>query len=418
MNVARIKKDFPILQRKISGKPIVYLDSAAMSQKPQVVIDAVTRAYTTSMANVGRGIYTLSEEATALFEATREKIAKFINAKSTSEIVFTHNTTHALNYVAYGLETLQKDDVILLSEMEHHSNIVPWQRIAKEKSAKLLFIRINGEGLMMNDIVDENDHVLYSSIKDIPNLKIITLAHASNVLGTINPIEKIIKNVRSQKLEVTVVVDAAQSVPHMPIDVQKMDCDFLAFSGYKMLGPSGVGVLYGKKKLLEKMEPLLVGSHMISEVTKKGATWIDVPGKFEPGTAAVEAVVGLGVAIDYLNSIGIENIRQHEKELIAYCLSHMEKIEGLTIYGPRDVEQQGGVIAFNVKGVHSHDVAQILDEDNICVRSGHHCAMPLHQRLGIEASTRASFYLYNDEKDIDKLVAGIKKVKKIFSVDT
>lgn len=417
LNSKKIKRDFPILQRKINGKPIVYLDSAAMSQKPQVVIDAVVHAYENSMANVGRAIYTISEEATSRFEGTREKVAKFINAKSPAEIVFTHNTTHAINYVAYGLgQTLKKGDAILLSEMEHHSNIVPWQRLAREKGARLLFIAINDEGVLTEAIKDENDHVLYSSIKAIPNLKIISLAHASNVLGTINPIEKIIKAIRAQRLEVSIVIDAAQSVPHMSTDVQKLDCDFLAFSGYKMLGPSGVGVLYGKKKLLGEMEPLLVGSHMISEVTKKGATWIDVPGKFEPGTAAVEAVIGLGAAIDYLNSIGMENLREHEKQLIRYALDQLQKITGLTMYGPRDVEQQGGVIAFNIKGVHSHDVAQILNEDNICVRSGHHCAMPLHQRFDVEASARASFYLYNNQEDIDKLIEGIKKIKRIFKL--
>lgn len=429
ISAAKIKKDFPIFQRKINGKPIVYLDSASTSQKPQQVIDAVINLYKNSNANIHRGIYTISEEATALFEGTREKVAKFINAASSSEIIFTHNATEALNIVAYGLgQKLQKGDAILLTEMEHHSNIVPWQRIAKERGTQLYYLSIDDNGMLTDTIVDHYDTRKYHSIEHIPRLKIVALTHVSNVLGTINPIEKITKAIRAERLEVSIVIDAAQSVPHMPVDVQGLDCDFLAFSGHKMLAPTGVGVLYGKKKLLEEMEPLLVGSHMISEVTKEGATWNDLPWKFEPGTAAIEAVVGLGAAIDYLDRIGMDKVRKHELGITNYALERLKKIDGVTLYGPRNTSrshvqyigisdiQRGGVISFNVDGIHSHDVAQILNEDNICIRSGHHCTMPLHTKLGIDSSCRASFYIYNDESDIDKLVEGIEKVKKVFKV--
>lgn len=397
------KQDFPIFKRKINGKPLVYLDSASTSQKPQVVIDAIVDVYKKHNANIHRGIYTISEEATKLFEDTREKVAKFINAKDSSEVVFTHNTTEALNLIAYGLrQKLKKDDAILISEMEHHSNIVPWQRVAKEKGARLLFMGIDNQGILR-----------WPNFEEIKNLKIVSLTHVSNVLGTINPIEKIIKQIRHLPI---IIIDGAQSVPHLPVDVQKLGCDFMAFSGHKMLAPTGVGVLWGRKKLLEEMEPLLVGSHMIKEVTKKESTWNDLPWKFEPGTAAIEAVVGLGAAIDYLKRIGMERIREHEKKLMVYGLERMGKINGLTIYGPKDIDKRGGVISFNIDGVHSHDVAQILSDEGICIRSGHHCAMPLHQRLGIQASCRASFYLYNDKEDIDRLIKGIKRVKEIFSL--
>lgn len=412
----KYKKDFPIFKRKINGRDLVYLDSASTSQKPQTVIDAVSNFYRNCNSNIHRGIYTISEEATKLFEDTRGKVARFINAKHPSEIIFTHNTTEALNVIAYGLgQNLKEGDAILISEMEHHSNIVPWQRIAKEKGVRLLFLEI-----------DNNRELVLPDFKTIKNLKIVSLTHMSNVLGTINPIEKIIKELRAKSLEVRIVIDGAQSVPHMPVDVQKLDCDFLAFSGHKMLAPTGVGVLYGKKKLLEQMEPFLVGSHMISEVTKEKASWNELPWKFEPGTAAIEAVVGLGAAIDYLNGVGMDSIKNHELGITNYALEQMGKLPGVVVYGPKplktsDVQYtgisdiaRGGVVSFNIKGVHSHDVAQILDTDGICIRSGHHCAMPLHQRLGIESSCRASFYLYNNEKDVDKLVEGIKKVKKIF----
>lgn len=411
----KIKQDFPIFKRKINGRPLIYLDSASTSQKPQQVIDAVMSVYKYRNANIHRGIYTISEETTKLFEGARDKVAKFINAKDSSEIIFTHNTTEALNIVAYGLgQTLKKGDTILISEMEHHSNIVPWQRVAKAKGAQLLFIPI-----------DSNGELVLPNFKQIKNLKIVSLAHVSNVLGIINPIQEIVKKVRSQKLEVTIIVDAAQSVPHMPVDVQRLGCDFLAFSGHKMLAPTGVGVLWGRKKILEKIEPLLVGSHMIREVTKKKSTWNDLPWKFEPGTAAIEAVIGLGVAIDYLNKIEMEEIRDRERKLTKYALEKLEDVEEISIYGPKPVYDQytgisgierSGVISFNIEGVHSHDVAQILDGEGICIRSGHHCAMPLHQRLGIEASCRTSFYLYNDKEDIDKLIEGINKVKKIFKI--
>lgn len=414
-----LKNDFPIFKRKVNGKPLVYLDSASTSQKPQAVINAVVDVYRHHNANIHRGIYTISEEVTKLFEDTRGKVAKFINAQEPSEVVFTHNATEALNLVAYGLgQTLKKGDAILISEMEHHSNIVPWQRVAKEKGAQLLFMEIDNNGML-----------IIPNFKQIPNLKIISLTHVSNVLGTINPLERIVEQIRSQKSaargeprqrrEVTIVVDAAQSVPHLPVDVQKLGCDFLVFSGHKMLAPTGVGVLWGRKELLENMEPLLVGSHMIREVTKKKSTWNELPWKFEPGTAAIEAVVGLGTAIDYLNKIGMDVIRSHELRITNYALERLSKIDDLAIYGSlasQGLTLRGGVVSFNIDGIHPHDVAQILDEDGVCIRSGHHCAMPLHQKLGIQASCRASFYLYNEEEDIDRLIEGLKKVKKVFKV--
>lgn len=433
LNTKKIKQDFPIFQRRINNKSLIYLDSASTSQKPQVVIDTVANFYKTSNANIHRGIYTISEEATVLFEDTRKKVADFIGAKDASEIIFTHNTTYALNIAAYGLaQFLQKDDVILISEMEHHSNHVPWYRVAKEKGARLLFIAIDAEGLLTNDIKNEKDQVVYRDISEIPNLKIVSLAHVSNVLGTINPIGAIISSLRAkrsnphkeQKIASSqtprndtfpiIVIDAAQSVPYMPVDVQKLDCDFIAFSGHKMLAPTGVGILWGRKKLLEEMEPLLIGSHMISQVSKENIQWDRIPGKFEPGTAAIESVIGLSAAIDYLNSIGMDTIKNHESRITNYALEQLKKIDELTIYGPKDVRRHSGVISFNIEGVHSHDVAQILNENNICIRSGHHCAMPLHQRLQAEASARVSFYLYNDENDVNLLVKGIKKVKKVF----
>lgn len=406
LDVNKIRRDFPILERKINGKRLVYLDSAATSQKPEQVIKAINDFYSSHNANIHRAVHQLGEEATFAYEEAREKIAKFINAESPEQIIFVRNTTEALNFVAFGLgrKIIKSGDEILTTEMEHHSNLVPWQQLAKEKKAKLNFVSFNNEGYLNMDDFE----------KFIDDAKIFAVTHASNVLGTINPVKRMIK--RARETETAIVVDAAQSAPHMPVDVQDMDVDFLAFSGHKMLGPTGIGVLYGKKELLEKMNPVLVGSDMIKEVSLLDASWNDLPYKFEYGTSHIAGAVGLGAAVDYLNKIGMDNIRKHEIEITAYALKKLAEIDRLRIYGPKKAEDKGGVIAFNLADVHPHDLATILNEDGIAVRSGHHCAMPLHTKLGISASARASFYLYTTKGEIDALAKSLEKAKKVFRV--
>ncbi len=416
------KKDFPIFQ---NNKNLVYLDSAATSQKPQGVMDAVHTFYTSYNSNIHRGLYPIAERATHEIEEVRKKVQKFINAKVLEEIIFTHGTTEAINIIAYGLgQHIQKGDSILISEMEHHSNIVPWQRLTKERNARLFFLSIDQKGELLSQIVDENDMVVYSGIAKIPNLKIVSLCHVSNVLGTINEIGFIGKSIQrlSKKSgeKIYFIVDAAQSIPHMKVDVQDLDCDFLVFSGHKMMAPTGTGVLYGREELLKKVEPFMIGSQMIKEVRKIDSTWADIPTKFEPGTLPIEGIIGLGSAIDYLQKIGMKNVRDHEIKLTSYFLKKMEKIDGVKIYG--NVQYTGipalrrsGVISFTIEGIHAHDIAQILGDRNICIRSGHHCAMPLHKRLGVPATARVSFYVYNTREDVDKFIDGLKKVKKTFS---
>jgi len=408
----KLKKDFPIFSRKINGKDFIYLDSAATSQRPKQVIDAVTEFYSSYNANVHRGIYRISEEASEKFEAARENVRKFINAKSEQEIIFTRNTTEAINLVMHGWaeKFVNKNDKIVISIMEHHSNFVPWQQLAKKKNAKLEVIDIHSEE--HND--KEGELVEEEINKKIKNAKLVAITHVSNVLGTINNVNKICKI--AHDAGAVVLIDGAQSIPHMAIDVQSIDCDFFAFSGHKMLGPTGVGVLYGKKQILEQTDPVLYGGDMISEVHVQESKWNEIPFRFEAGTPSSASVIGLGAAIDYLNKIGMENIRKHEYDTTKYALEKMSAIKGIKIIGNKDPKKRGGVIAFDVKGVHPHDLATILDEHNIAIRSGHHCAMPLHERLGLGASNRASFYLYNNKKDVDLLCSAIEDAKKIFGI--
>ena len=401
-----IKQDFPIFKRRIYGKPLIYLDNAATTQKPRQVIEAIREFYQNYNANVHRGVYRLSVEATEAFENARAKVARFINAKD-SEIVFTKNATEALNLVAYswGLCNLKKGDRILLTEMEHHSNIVPWQLVAKHTGAVVDYIPINEDGLLVDEEVDR-----------LLNLepKIVSITQASNVLGTINDVKEIVE--KAHKVGAIAVVDAAQSVPHMRVDVKELGCDFLAFSGHKALGPLGVGVLYGKRDLLKDMNPFLGGGDMISRVWLSGAEWNELPWKFEAGTSSVADVIGLGAAVDYLNSIGMSRVRAHEVRLTEYALKRLSEISDIRIYGPRDLDKRSGVISFNLSGIHPHDLATILDEEGIAIRAGHHCAMPLMTKLGVAATARASFYIYNSGSDIDALVEGLYKARRIFKL--
>jgi cysteine desulfurase/selenocysteine lyase len=403
----RIRRDFPILEREVKpGVRVVYLDSTATSQKPRQVIEAMNDYYRRSNANIHRGIHTLAEEATALYEGARRKVARFINAVSPREVIFTRNTTESINLVAqsWGRANLQEGDLIILSEMEHHSNLVPWQILAAEKGVILKFIPVTGTGMLDLDeyqkLLDQGPHL-------------IAITHMSNVLGTINPIKEITQ--AAHKAGALVLVDGAQSVPHFPVDVQDLDIDFLAFSGHKMCGPTGIGVLYGKKTTLEQMPPFLGGGDMIKKVTLEGFTANEIPHKFEAGTPAIAEAIGLGAAVDYLGEITLESIAEHEQVVISYALERLVEVPGITVYGP-DAPFKGGVASFTLRGVHAHDVAQILDAQGIAVRAGHHCAMPLHEKLQVPATTRASFYLYTDIEDIDRLIDSLYKVKEIFRV--
>ncbi|PIS42344.1 MAG: cysteine desulfurase [Candidatus Kerfeldbacteria bacterium CG08_land_8_20_14_0_20_40_16] len=404
IDAAKIKKDFPLLNQKMNGQPLVYLDSAATSQKPQAVIDAIKDFYERHNANIHRGIYRLSEEATELYEGAREKVQKFIRAKETKEIIFTRGTTESINLVAYswGRQNIEKGDEIIVTEMEHHSNLIPWQLLAKEKEAVLKFIPIDDEGRLK---ITKLDSLLNKKTR------LLAITHVSNVLGVVNPLKEIITKAHSNGTRV--LVDGAQAVPHLSVDVSELDCDFYAFSGHKMLGPTGIGVLHGKRELLEAMPPFMGGGEMIKEVTKEGATWNELPTKFEAGTMPIAQVVSLGTAIDYLNGIGMENIWQHEQMLIAYALEKVTAIPGVKIYGPLKPKDKGGVLSFNIGEIHPHDIASIFDEEGIAIRAGHHCAQVLHRRLGIPATVRASFYLYTDQSDIDKLIGAIKKAKQL-----
>ncbi len=403
-----IKKDFPIFKQSINGNPLVYLDSAATSQKPQHVVDAVQEFYTTYNANVRRGLYPLAEKATQKIEEVRKKVARFINAQSHEEIIFVRNSTEAINVVAQSFmsHNLKKGQGITTSIMEHHSNFVPWQQMCFQKKSELKVIDIGQNGYL--DIQNLESKIQHS--------KLLAISHVSNVLGTINPVQEIIKKVKKIKKDITIVVDSAQSVPHMKIDAQEMGCDFLAFSGHKMLAGTGIGVLYGKKKLLEQMPPFLFGSDMIQEVYVKKTIFNPPPSKFEAGTPDIAGIVSLGAAIDYLENIGMETIQKHEQKLISYCLSRMSQIIGISIYGPTDIQHRAGIISFNLVGIHPHDIAHVLGDLGICIRAGHHCAMPLHNRLGVPASARISFYLYNNKEDIDRFIKGMEKIRKIFKL--
>ncbi|SEM62425.1 cysteine desulfurase / selenocysteine lyase [Mesobacillus persicus] len=406
MNIREIREMFPILHQEVNGNPLVYLDSAATSQKPVQVIEAVDRYYREYNSNVHRGVHTLGTRATDGYEGAREKVRKFINAKSIEEIIFTRGTTTALNTVAasYGRANLSQGDEIVISYMEHHSNIIPWQQVAKATGATLKYLPLQEDG----SISLEDVRATVTS-----NTKIVSIMHVSNVLGVINPIKEITKIAHENGA--IMVVDGAQSAPHVKIDVQDLDCDFFAFSGHKMCGPTGIGALYGKKSLLEKMEPIEFGGEMIDFVGLYESTWKELPWKFEGGTPIIAGAIGLGAAIDFLQEVGLENIEAHEHKLAAYAMEKMSTIEGMTIYGPRDSSQRAGVVTFNLNDVHPHDVATVLDADGIAVRAGHHCAQPLMKWLNVSATARASFYLYNTEDEIDKLVSGLIKTKEYFS---
>ena len=395
------KKDFPILNEK----QITYLDSGATTQKPEQVINAIDEYYKTINANVHRGAYSLSVEATAKYEEAREKVARFINSPSAEQVIFSKNATESLNLIAYsyGMENLKKDDEIVLSIMEHHSNLVPWQKVAKTTGAKLNYMYINDE-------FEISDEEIESKITD--KTKIVGITHVSNVLGTINNVKKIIK--QAHKKGAIVIVDASQSIPHMKIDVQDLDCDFLVFSGHKMLAPLGIGVLYGKKQLLNDMTPFLMGGDMIEYVYEQETTFAPLPNKFEAGTQNIEGVIGLAAAIDYIENIGYERIAQIEDEVVNYAREELSKLDFIELYITPNKQNHSSVISFNIKGVHPHDVASILDNYRVCVRSGNHCAQPLMRYLGIDSTCRASFYLYNTKEDVEKLVEALKKAYEMF----
>ena len=396
-----LKKDFPILE----NKNIAYLDSGATTQKPKQVIEAIKKFYETSNANPHRGAYGLSIEATEIYESTRTKIAKFINAKHREEIIFSKNATESLNLIAYsyGMNNLKKDDEVVISIMEHHSNLVQWQKVTKVTNSKLKYMYIN-ENYEISEEEIEN--------KITDRTKIVGITHISNVLGTINNVKKIIEY--AHKKGAIVIVDASQSIPHMKIDVQDLDADFLVFSGHKMLAPLGVGVLYGKKELLEKMTPFIMGGDMIEYVYEQDTTFAELPNKFEAGTQNVEGVIGLGAAINYIESIGYDKIQEIEKEVVSYAKQELSKLDYLTLYMTSNEDKHSSVISFNINGVHPHDVASILDSVGVCVRSGNHCAQPLMRFLGIDSTCRASFYLYNTKEDVDSLVNGLNKAYEMF----
>ena len=394
------KRDFPLLMQN----NIAYLDSAATTQKPMQVINAISEYYKNANANPHRGAYKLSLESTKVYDEARKKVAKFINAKSENQIVFTRNATESLNLIAYsyGLNNLGSKDKIVLSIMEHHSNLVPWQYVSRKTGSTLEYMYINKVGELTDEEIDS---------KIVEGTKIVGITHVSNVVGTINPIEKIIKKAHS--VGAIAVVDASQSVPHMKIDVQKLDADFLVFSGHKMLAPLGIGVLYAKSEILEEMKPFLFGGDMIEYVYEQNATFAEVPTKYEAGTQNVEGAVGLSAAIDYLNNIGMDKVQTIEKELTKYALEELQKLAFVTIYGFSN--KQAGVISFNVNGVHPHDVASVLDSENVCIRSGNHCAQPLLRYMGLESTCRVSFYIYNTKEDVDRLIDALYKTKKLFA---
>jgi len=405
-DIDRIRADFPVLERQVKpGIRLAYLDSAATSQKPVQVIEAMNQQYRLHNANIHRGIHILAEESTAAYETTRKKVADFIGAANTREIIFTRNTTESINLVAltWGRVNLNKGDTIILTEMEHHSNLVPWQMLASERSLRLEFIPVGDDGLL--------DMETYRQLLQLQP-KLVTFTHMSNVLGTINPAQEIIR--LAHEAGALALVDAAQSVPHFEVDVQALQADFLAFSAHKMCGPTGIGVLYGREKLLEAMPPFLGGGDMIKRVKLRSFIPNELPHKFEAGTPAITEGVGLGAAIDYLNAVGMQAIAAHEQEITGYALERLDEIPGVRTLGP-DIKNKGGVAAFILDGIHPHDVAQILDTQGIAIRAGHHCAMPLHEKFNLPASSRASFYLYITFEEIDRLVEAIYKVKEVFA---
>ena len=402
-----IRQDFPILQRVVaSGRPLVYLDNAATSQKPETVLRAMDDYYRLYNANVHRGVHTLSEEATALYEGAREKVARFINARNPRQVIFTRGTTESINLVAYswGRANLRPGDEVLITAMEHHANIVSWQIMQEQLGFTLRYVPVTDQGTLdldqLGDLLTERT-------------KIFAFVHASNVLGTINPVKELVAAARA--VGAKVLIDGAQSVPHMAVDVQALDADFFAFSSHKMCGPTGIGVLYGKREILDAMPPFMGGGDMIREVKLTGSTWNSLPYKFEAGTPSIAEAVGLGAAVDYLQQVGMDWVRAHEQELTAYAYARLSEVEGLRILGPGP-EQRGGLIAFTLEGVHPHDIAAILDREGVAVRAGHHCAQPIHDRYGIAASARASFYLYNTPAEVDVLAEALHRAQEIFAL--
>jgi len=400
-----IRQDFPILSREVNGKPLVYLDNAATSQKPRQVIQTLTESYEMYNANVHRGVHTLSMEATDRYEAARQKVADLIHAPSTECVIFVRNTTEAINLVAgtWAASNVGPGDEIVLTEMEHHSNLVPWQKVAQEQGATLRFIPVTDDGTLdlssLNTLI--NQHT-----------KLVSIVHVSNMLGTLNPVNEIIR--KAHQAGAHVMIDAAQSVPHTPVDVMEMDCDFLAFSGHKMLAPPGIGVLYVKPSVLEQMEPFMRGGEMVREVWYDHATWNDLPNRFEAGTPNFTDAVALGAAIDYLNDLGMDEVRQHEREITAYALDAFRQLEEVEIVGPKDPDLRGGLLTFTASDIHPHDLGTFLDRDGIAIRTGHHCVMPMHRKLGLSATARASFYVYNSNDEIDILVESLKRALAYF----
>jgi len=405
LDVQSIRKDFPILERKVYGKPLVYLDNAATSQKPRQVIDALVNYYENYNANIHRAVHCLGEEATAAYEEARAKVAKFINAPSPESIIFTRNTTEAINLVAYtwGRANVREGDEILLTQMEHHSNLIPWQRLAAEKGASVRYIELTDTHTLALDGLEN----LFDA-----RTRIAAMPHVSNSLGTINPVEKIAAEARRNGT--LFLVDGAQGAPHLPVDVQAIDCDFYAFSAHKMLGPTGVGVLYGRPELLEEMEPFLGGGEMIRKVTYEGATWNDLPWKFEAGTPNIADVIAFGAAVDYLSELGMENVREHEVEITDYALTRLSQMEGIVMYGPPDPRERGGVVSFNFGDLHPHDIGTVLDHHGVAIRAGHHCTQPLMRTLGVSGTARASFYVYNTPEEVDVLVEALEATRDFF----
>jgi len=405
LDVKTIRRQFPILSREIHGHPLVYLDSANTSQKPEAVIDAIDDYYRRYNANIHRGVYQIAEEATAAYEEARHKVARFINASSSKEVIFTRNVTEAINLVRYswGRANVHQGDRILLTEMEHHSNLVPWQLLAAETGAELDFLPIDDDGIVELDGLE----------RKLRGVRLLAIAHQSNTLGTINPVHALVE--AAHRAGALALVAGAQAVPHMPVDVQALGADFYGFTGHKMCGPTGIGVLWARRELLEAMPPFLAGGEMIKRVHLRDASWNDLPWKFEAGTQAIAEAIGLGVAVDYLSALGMPRVREHERALVDYGLERLQDVSGITLYGPREPEIHGGAISFTIPGIHPHDLATLIDRDGIAVRAGHHCTQPLMDRLGVPATTRASFYIYNEAGEIDQLVNGIQKAQKVFA---
>jgi cysteine desulfurase/selenocysteine lyase len=409
LDVARIREDFPILSRLVHGKPLVYLDNAATTQKPRQVIHALVDYYERYNANIHRAIHALGEEATDAYEAAREKVARFINAPSPECIVFTRNATESINLVAYtwGRANIDEGSELLLTLLEHHSNVVPWQRLAAERGASVRYVGVSEQQTLD---LSEVDRLLGE------RTKLLAVTHVSNAVGTINPVAELIA--KAHRNGTMVLVDGAQSAPHMPVDVQALDCDFFAFSGHKMLAPTGVGVLYARRELLEEMEPFLGGGEMIKKVTTDGASWNDIPWKFEAGTPSIGDVIGMGAAVDYLSALGMENVRAHEMEITEYALRRLRQLERVTVYGPPSATERGGVVSFNYPDIHPHDLGTVLDRQGVAVRAGHHCAQPLMRSLGVSGTARASFYVYNTLEEVDALIEGLAEAKAFFGNDS